>query len=71
MKSLWSNLGTVLCAVELCTKSVILSLSLSHATEHSTAHNTVPKLLQRLFIESSVIVFHDSYLESSSSPSSL
>ena len=29
MKSLWSNLGTVLCAVELCTKSVILSLSLS------------------------------------------
>ena len=27
MKGLWSNLGTVLCAVELCTKSVILSLS--------------------------------------------
>ena len=31
-------------------------------TEHPTAHSNVPTLLQRLLIESSVIVFHDSYI---------
>ena len=54
MKSLCSNLGTVLCALQ-CSVVYYLcyTLSLSH---------TVHKLLQRLFMESDVIVFHDSYI---------
>ena len=64
MNSLWSNLGTVLCTVEC---SVVYYVCYTLSPSH-----TVYNLLQRLFVESDVIVFHDSYiiltLKVSSSP---
>ena len=55
-------------SAQLYTKSVSMRErereSITDLVHNSTAHNTVPKLLQRLFIESPVIVFRDSYLES-------
>ena len=66
-----------LLSAQLCTKSVSMRErekererrerereSITDLVHNSTAHNTVPKLLLRLFIESPVIVFRDSYLES-------